>query len=295
MLPLPRSVTTTIADDDGGLQAALQSIAQDLTAEGLLYANSTSTVGTCVTVWGSAFFWSASPQPSGSGPWDVKASIDTDMIDQCVENRTLTLKSYQCSLDAPSLQWIINITAAAQTIQQWTMGIYGALMDDPSAPANETLSSLLDVLTMVSHGGRVQTKDRAWGDPSIGCLADMAAMPALVFTLLLLATIAGTSMVAFWLTLFFSLRHTTFGLSLGTLRSLQARTPNNLVGWMKFALWREGSLGWVEKRMGRCNLAINGEYEVVFEDERQQGGNGLLKGKDMKRTGEVRETYAGFR
>ncbi len=35
-------------------------------------------------------------------------------------------------------------------------------MDDPSAPATETLSSLLDVLTMVSHGGRVQTEDRAW-------------------------------------------------------------------------------------------------------------------------------------
>ncbi len=79
------------------------------------------------------------------------------------------------------------------------------------------------------------------------------------------------------------------------LRPLQARTPNDLVGWMKFALWREGSLDWEEKRIGRCNLAINGEYEVVFEDERQQGGNGLLEGKDMKRTGEVRETYAGFR
>jgi hypothetical protein len=286
---------TTIADDDRGWQAALQSIAQDLTAKGLLYPNSTVDVGTCVTIWGSAFFWGASPQPGGSGPWDVKASIDTDMIDQCVENRTLTLKSYQCSLDAPSLQWIINNTAAAQTIQQWLMGIYGALMDGPSAPANETLSSLLDVLTMVSHGGRVQTEDQAWGDLSIGCLADMAAIPAVVFTLLLLATIAGASMVAFWLTLFLSLRHTTFGLSLITLRPLKARTPNDLVDWMKFALWREGSLNWEEKRIGRCNLAVSGEYEVVFEDERQQGGNGLLEGKDMKRPVEVRETYAGFR
>jgi len=175
------------------------------------------------------------------------------------------------------------------------MGIYGALMDDPSAPANETLSSLLGVLTMVSHGGRVQTEDRAWGDPSIGCLADMAAIPALVSTLLLLATIAGASMVAFWLILFLSLRHTTFGMSPSTLGPLKARTPNDLVDWMKFALWREGSLNWEEKRMGRCNLAVNGEYEVVFEDERQQGGNGLLEGKDTKRPVEVRETYADFR
>jgi hypothetical protein len=113
---------TTIANDDGRLQATLQSIAQGLTAKGHLYSNSSALVGTRVTVWGSAFFfWNASPQPSGSGPWDVKASIDTDVIDQCVENRTLTLKSYQCSLDAPSLQWIINNTAAAQTIQQWTI------------------------------------------------------------------------------------------------------------------------------------------------------------------------------
>ncbi len=67
------------------------------------------------------------------------------MIDQSVENQTLTLKSYHCSLDAPSLHWIIN-TATAQKIQQWIMGISVALMDDPSAPVNETVSSLLDSL-----------------------------------------------------------------------------------------------------------------------------------------------------
>jgi hypothetical protein len=79
----------------------------------------------------------------------------------------------------------------------------------------------------------------------------MAVIPAEVFTFLLLATIAGASMVAFWLTLFLSFQHTTFELSLGTLRPLKVRTPNDLVGWLKFALKREGGLNWEQKRMGR--------------------------------------------
>jgi hypothetical protein len=89
---------TTIADDKGGIDSSLQSITQDLTAKGLQYPNASDDVGTCVDIWGSAFIWSASPQPSGFGPWDVKASVDTDMNYQCVRNRTLTLKCHHCSL-----------------------------------------------------------------------------------------------------------------------------------------------------------------------------------------------------
>jgi len=140
----------------------------------------------------------------------------------------------------------------------------------------------------------VQTEDRAWGDPSIGCLADRAAIPAVVFTLLLLATISGASMLVFWLTLFLSLRHTTPGLSLSTLRLLKEGTPNDLVDWMKFALWREGSLDQEGKGMGRWNLAINSEYEVSFEDERRQFRNGLVEAKDKERLVELREMYLGF-
>ena len=277
---------TTIADDEGGFQSTLQSIGQDLTAKGLLYPNSSSLVGTCVTIWGSAFLWSASPQPSGSGPWDVKASVDTDMIDQCVENRTLTLKSYHCSLDAPSLQWIINNTAALQTIQQWTMPVYGTIMDNPSALANEILSSLLNVLTMVSYGGRIQTNDRAWNNPTIGCLADRAAIPAEVFTLLLLATIAGAAMLVFWLILFLSFQHATSGLSLTTMGLLKDRTPNDLVDWMTFALWRSEARGDEQESLGKWNIVVDDEFEPVFEaSPKRERGAKVLDNTGFSRTG----------
>ena len=288
---------TTIADDKGGLNSTLQSIAQDLNAKGLLYPDSSSLVGTCVNIWGSAFLWSASPQPSGFGLWDVKASVDTDMNDQCVRNQTLTLKSYHCSLDAPSLQWIINNTGALQTLQQWTMPVYGTLMDNPSAPANETISSLLNVLTMVSHGGRIGTNDRAWNDPTIGCLANRAAIPAEVFTLLFLATIAAAAMLAFWFILFLFFYHATSRLSLTTVRLLKERTPNDLVDWMKFALWRSEARGNEQECLGKCNLVADDMFEPVFEasPRRERAAKDLLDGKGTQTPIELRETYVGLR
>jgi hypothetical protein len=55
--------------------------------------------------------------------------------------------------------------------------MYGTLMDFPNSPANEIPASLLDVMMMVSHGGRVETAEIPGGDPSIGCLSDIAAIP----------------------------------------------------------------------------------------------------------------------
>lgn len=288
---------TTIADDKGGIDSTLQSIAQDLTVKGLQYPNASVDVGTCVDVWGSAFIWSASPQPSGFGPWDVKASVDTDMNDQCVKNQTLTLKSYHCSLDAPLIQWVINNTGGLQTIQQWIMPVYGTLMDNPSAPANETISSLLNVLTMVSSGGRIGTNDRAWNDPTIGCLADRAAIPPEVFTLLFLATLAAAAMTVYWIILFLSFHYATSTLSLTTVRQLKEKTPNDLVDWIRFALWRSEARGDEQESPGKWNLIIDDMFEPGFEasPRRERGAEEVLDGKSTQMPIELRETYIGLR
>jgi hypothetical protein len=261
---------TTIADDDGGLNTELDNIMRDLNEQGLLYANSSAEVGTCVTIWGSAFFASASPQPTGNGTWDVKAVVDADMVDQCVENKTLTLQAYHCSLDAPAIQWVVNNTASVQTIQQWVSGMYGALMDNPLKPTNETLASLLDVLTMVSHGGRVGADDPAWGNQTIGCLADMAAIPPEVFCLLFLVTFAGASMLTFWLALFLSLHYAASGLAVTSLQDVKRRTPNGLGDWMRFALRQSRAQDEEHEALRRWNLALNSEYALFFEDSQQR-------------------------
>jgi hypothetical protein len=114
-------------------------------------------------------------------------------------------------------------------------------MNNSSAPVNETLSSSLDVLTMVSSGGGIGTRDRAWNDPTIGCLADSAAIPLEVFTLLFLANLAATAMIVYWIILFLSFHNATSTLSLSTVQLLKTKTPDDLVDWIRFALWLGGS------------------------------------------------------
>jgi hypothetical protein len=232
----------------------------------------------------SGFLWSTSPQPSGFGPWDVKASVDTNTNDQCVRNRSLTLKSYHCSLDAPSVQWVINNTGALKTKQQWNIAVYRALMDNPSAPANEMLSSLLNVLTMVSRGGRIETNDRASNDPTIGCLADRAAIPFEVFTLLFLATLAAAAMIVYWIILFLSFHNATSTLSLTTVELLKKKTPNDLVDWIRFALWRSEARDDEQESSGKWNLIIDDMFEPGIEASPRidRDAEEVLDGKSRK-------------
>jgi hypothetical protein len=110
------------------------------------------------------------------------------MADQC-KNSTFTMRSFHCAMNGTTVDWVNRNLDAAETLNEWTSPLYGSLMDNAGANDTETLASFLEVMTMVGMAGRISSLVAAWGDPTIGCLKEMAAIPWPVFTLLVLTTI----------------------------------------------------------------------------------------------------------
>jgi hypothetical protein len=213
-------------------------MADDLLQKGLLYSNEYGTLGECVTTWGSAIIWSTNQSINGTAynnsanDWDIKAAIDADMVDQC-KNSTLTMKSYHCTMNATAAQWVIRNMEAGQTLNQWTQPLYGNLMDNAGANVTEILASILEIMTMVGTAGRISSLVPPWGDPTIGCLKEMAAIPWPVFTLLVITTITLAAMLVYWAVLLYQVRSASRLRARQPAKMIQENTPNGLVGWMK--------------------------------------------------------------
>lgn len=100
-------------------------------------------------------------------------------------------------MNAIAVEWVNRNLDAAETLVEWTLPLYGSLTDSAGANNTEALASLLEVMTMVGTAGRISSLVAAWGDPTIGCLKEMAAIPWPVFTLLVLTTITIAMMLIY--------------------------------------------------------------------------------------------------
>jgi hypothetical protein len=67
---------------------------------------------------------------------------------------------------------------------------------------------------------------------------------------------------------------------------LKDRTPNDLVDWMTFALWRSEARGDEQESLGKWNIVVDDEFEPVFEaSPKRERGAKVLDNTGFSRTG----------
>jgi hypothetical protein len=125
--------------------------------------------------------WSTNQNPAegaydeSARDWMSKHQSNADMVDQCKnstfhhEELPLHDKCYGCGLGHPEPR-------RCQTLSEWTVPLYGNLMDSAGASVAKTLASILEVMPMVGTAGRIKSLVIPWGDLTIGCLKEIAVI-----------------------------------------------------------------------------------------------------------------------
>ena len=182
--------------------------------------------------WDRLLSWSPSVQNGIQEPWSVKVSYDAAMGD----NVKHVMRSYDCTMNGKSIEWILSLMDAQTTLDTWTDLTMGKIYENNNwsqlATAAAALESTLGAIVMIGYGGDVSTTSPPTGDPTQGCLVTLAGVPWPVFSLFVLATILVLLAIVFWCGSSIRLRHLQKGKQSPFKKAVQELTPNGLVDWM---------------------------------------------------------------
>jgi hypothetical protein len=183
--------------------------------------------------WESLFVWSTSAAHFTNQTWDVRASIAIESLGPF--NRHI-VRSYQCTMDAPKVEWVLRQMDAHTTISQWYDVSSKHLGDNGLGAIPSQLESSLEAIVMLGYGrndSAVRANAMAIGDHTQGCVITHTKIPWALFTVLVLTTLGTLLMFAYWLFSSIHLRRLQSRSSLAPYaRSINERTPNGLLGWM---------------------------------------------------------------
>lgn len=125
---------------------------------------------------------SASQPEYPSAPWNVRAAIDTTLP----QNQTKTFNLYECSMEAPSVDWLLAQVNPYVAFAGWCEKIQtyifnGAGMIDN--PSEVIASSLNNIMTNAGGSWNDTSEPIIIEDPTQGCLAPRALVSWPVFLL----------------------------------------------------------------------------------------------------------------
>ena len=205
-----------------------QTVIDDLTSKGYLYNYSSSQVGYYPDGgWWKFFCWSPSVRDHANQTWDVRAALAID--NPRSEDRHI-VRSYHCTMNGPSVEWVLRLIDASMTLRQWSAVVYGYINYDGLDEIPSQLESNLEAMVMLGYGGGVDSNATAIGDQTQGCVIAYAEIPWPLCVFLLLATLATMLMLAYWLFSSIYLRRLQSRSSYA--RSINGKIPNGLHGWM---------------------------------------------------------------
>ena len=249
---------------------------KDLVSKGYLYENTSTAAwkfdnGT----YCSLVSWGTSVPDEVPQSWDVKASID-------VTNSSgnpgglQTIRSYHCTMNTSSYEWILSKIQSQATLQLWTSGLFemfgGALSPRPTN-VTSILTSALNAMIMVGAGDEVSTAQPPTGDPTQGCLIPRAGIPWPVSTVLVTKTIGGFLIIVYWIVLRLQLRPMETKLLPNYAKEVTENSPCGLVGWMAYAVRENGGSQLVgPKDIARWNLsqADEGRLKICPNDSQSK-------------------------
>ncbi|KUJ15879.1 uncharacterized protein LY89DRAFT_685780 [Mollisia scopiformis] len=182
--------------------------------------------------YGHLVAWSSPRQDfQSTDPWDVRASIDTTANNK----EPINMKSFLCSMNASSVEWVLGRTNPATTLKNWCDQLKGLMYENtltvpPVANPAAVLESTLDAIIMISgasqSGPNITTSPIK--DPTQGCLIPKASITWLVVLLLIVVILGTAGMLGYWLFLLRSVRK----LRSWRLPSERGEVPNGLLSWM---------------------------------------------------------------
>jgi hypothetical protein len=248
-----------------------QDVFEDLMAKGFLYQGSSLASGTTPgSGWNNLVAWGSSVEDEVQQLWDVRASVDITVNES--DYNPHAIRNFHCSLNASSIEWIINQMDGQSSLLQWVFALRGSIETGNTTSIGSKIVTMLETMTQIGWGGKISVNDTSQADPTIGCLAPRAAIPIPVFLLLVAVTIGLLCMLSYWTTLLFLVHSKSSTVSKRYAKCVKETTPNGLLGWMAQAVREHGVGGTVEAKdvkqwkvylndYGR--LEIQGKYDGV--------------------------------
>ena len=205
-------------------------IAQDLRSRGLLFDTTTiSEAAGLNNSFGHFVIMTSSQSDDAQQPFDVRASVQLEAR----YDDTKTMKSFDCNMDAPSMEWVLGNMSSQSTLQEWILTFQGSMYNGTGTTAapdcDVRLSWILNSMIMIGAGGNYLLGSAPLGSTQ-GCLAQRADIPNTVLGIFGIITLI---LILLFLYLFALLLQYLGYPSLQ--RSALKHTPNGLVDWMTHA------------------------------------------------------------
>jgi hypothetical protein len=216
-----------------------KAVFRDLIDKGYLYENTSDLYvsGFPSGSWDRFLAWSPSADDKTREAWNLKAAYNHGYG----ENQAHLIRTFSCSMKAPSVEWILTQMYAVTTLSLYK-GITAGMVyqqnnwDQPTEVAS-ILESVLESIIMIGWGGDVSETDSPIGDPTQGCMIIMAEVPWPVGALVSLVTLVA---LLHMILLLWSERelHSLQSKSPAPLsaKDIMTKTPNGLIGWMVHAV-----------------------------------------------------------
>jgi hypothetical protein len=187
------------------------------------------------------FIWTASQDDYPTQPWQVRAAVDMTSNPQAEK----VMKVYSCSMDAPSLDWLLSLIRAQIAITGWVDIVKGTLYavnvaNAPGLPPDPGLviASNLNTITMIAGASWNNTASpRVIDDPTQGCLASRALVSGPVMLLFAIITVGTVAMGLYLIALVGLIHLARTNSSTAYIKAVEDRTPGGLFGWMRRATY----------------------------------------------------------
>jgi hypothetical protein len=214
-------------------------------AHGLLFNQSSSlTYQGTGSGYTHLFLWTASGDSLPMQPWQIRAAVDMNLP---VEG-DLAMKVYLCYMDAPSLDWLLSGIQLQNSLDNWSNVVLGgifsgsvtnapALLAEPGTVIASTLNSMMMNSAADWNNG---LSPLVIDDPTQGCLAPRALMPATVVALFATTSAGTVAMGLYLIALVILIRYARTQSSAAYRKAVEDFTPNGLFSWMRRATQETG-------------------------------------------------------
>lgn len=205
-------------------------IAQDLQTKGLLFdTTAISEAAGLNNSFGHFVILTSSQSDDAQQPFDVRASVQLEAR----YDDSKTMKSFDCNMDAPSMEWVLANMSSQSTLQEWILTFQGNMYNGTGTPAapdcDVRLSRILNSMVMIGAGGNYLLGSAPLGSTQ-GCLAQRADIPDTVLGIFGIITLILILLFLYLFTLL--LQYLGYPSSE---RTALKHTPNGLVDWMAHA------------------------------------------------------------
>jgi len=177
--------------------------------------------------------------------FQIRAALDLSIK----ESDPKVMRIFDCTMDAPPLEWILARIPIQTTFSTWCNQIRGKLYENslwvpPVAQPGQAIASVFDAMIMIATANVSQTGLYTTlpvpANPTQGCLAPRAQIPLPVIVLFFCVTMSTVCLLGYWVYL---------TLALWRLKSrnprvakiIEINTPSGLLGWIKQAVYETGS------------------------------------------------------